>query len=238
MAQAIVMGQSGGGGLIRKIPTFTGQSAVYGDDKKGYMQIFTTGNLIFNSDLLIDIFLVGGGGGGARDGTGSAPRGGGGGGYTGTWTGQPFTKNQNVAVYIGSGYVADGSSTSFANKYSVNGGLLAKSQTGYTGGNGGSGGGGGGTTGGNGGINGSNGNVNSSSTMGAAGVGQGTTTAAFRGDVAPFAGMYFSGGGGGGGDGGKGGTGYYGAGDGGSGIQGESHDGKRWKSKHWWRWWR
>ena len=189
-----------GGGGLPKFPLYDGQYDLQGDEKQGYMRLLTTGTLTVQSDMLLDVFLVGGGGSG---GYGYAYGGGGGGGYTATFTKQMHNKNTTIAAVIGAGGVGKypsgnrGGTTSFGSLSSAGG----YSGTDDNGGNGGSGGAGqsnnasGGTNGGNGAGTG-------------AGLGQGTTTRPFGGDVAPFNTMLtYSGGGGGAGSRSPGGTG-------------------------------
>ncbi|MEG1152405.1 MAG: hypothetical protein RSD67_06005, partial [Oscillospiraceae bacterium] len=163
-----------GGAATPKIPSYTGQLAIYGDAKKGYMELLTSGDLTFNSDLLVDLFLVGGGSSGGNGYGEHAYAGkGGSGGYTKSLFNQQYTKKQTVAVVIGLG----GASSGGGGATSI-GTVTAKG-----GGAGSAGGSGGGVearlvNAGKGGYDGSDGE---STKDGAGGTGQHTTTKAFGG---------------------------------------------------------
>ena len=62
------------------IPSYTGNSQIFGDGQKGYIECYTSGMLSFNTDATVDIFLVGGGGGGGARTSYDSNHGGGGGG--------------------------------------------------------------------------------------------------------------------------------------------------------------
>jgi hypothetical protein len=214
------------------IPSYTGNSQIFGDGTKGYMEMYDSGVLTFNTDVTVDMFLVGAGAGGSSYTSGSsdvynAGGGGAGSGYTKTLNNISFSKGTEYAVTIGAGGTGGnrsggasvtpgtaGGSTS-VDTYSVNGG--SPGGTNSSGGNGGSGGGSGGKEmgsqpGSNGGSNGSNGGQVTPTYPG--GTGQGTTTHEFMDTQKRL----FAGAGGGGGyrttAAGKGGAG--GGGDGGS----------------------
>lgn len=189
------------------IPSYTGNSQIFGDGYKGYIELYDSGVLTFNTDAIVDIFLVGGGGAGGNyvqetgdsypEITGGA---GGGGGYTKTIRNLSYTANEEIPVTIGAGGVSGAGGATHVGEHSANGG--ARGTTAYTnctGGAGGSGGGAGGTYGGgNGGAGGSNGSNGGDSTYygtNLGGTGQGTSTYEFMDTQLRL----FAGGGGGGG---------------------------------------
>ncbi|MGM9635165.1 MAG: glycine-rich domain-containing protein [Candidatus Avispirillum sp.] len=53
----------GGGAFI--VPSFTGSYAVFGDEKKGYIELYSSGTLTFSKNAVVDVFLLGGGARGA-----------------------------------------------------------------------------------------------------------------------------------------------------------------------------
>lgn len=162
------------------------------------LEFIESGTLTLKTDMLADVFIVGGGGAGRY--------GGGGGGYTKTIRGVQLTAGTEYPIVIGSGgvgatttsaYSTDGGESS-AFGYSASGGVASgkssNDKTKLAGGAGGSGGGSGassdyGSKGGNGGSNGFDGS--SAGTSG--GVGQGYTTRAFEEEN----GTLYAGGGGG-----------------------------------------
>jgi len=202
-----------GGAGAPKFPTYTGAHAIFGTDKQGYIEIYSSGTLTAQANMSVEAFLVGGGGGG---GTGSANSstigsGGGGGGYVKALTGLALTKGSTYAMTIGAGGTADingGNTAAFGN--TAIGGLKGEAYAGSgVGGNGGSGGGGAGidspfTNGGTGGSNGANGGKGHAN----GGVGAGISTI-FNGKT------YAGGGGGGGARFAQGGAGSNGGGNGG-----------------------
>lgn len=189
----VAAGGSGGGSKVNF--TYTGSSQMFGDETKGYAEFYTSGVLTFNTDVAVDIFLVGGGAGTHIAASPAWGTSGGGGGYTASFYTINFTKGQEIPVTIGAGgQDADGGATSIST-YTANGGLRGTPYSfTYKGGNGGSGGGSGGSgVGTAGGTNGGNGGSFSSDYTG--GIGQGTTTYEFADTQL----RVFSGGGGGGG---------------------------------------
>lgn len=233
------------------IPNYTGNSQIFGDGQKGYIEMYDSGVLTLNRDTMVDIFLVGGGGGGsgAKINGGSSYSnvyggGGGGGGYAKNFRNHTLKGNTEYPVTIGAGgaygpssngthasdyiYGGNGGKTSVGT-FSAAGGSGGR---GTSGGNGGSGGGGGGNpstgVGGNGGSNGNNGSAGSAGGIG--GAGGGVSTRGFM----DFQFRLFAGGGGGGGSAyyrsdsdssdkwNAGGTG--GAGGGGNGLGGKTRD--------------
>ena len=202
--------RSGGGGSKEVVPSYTGNSQIFGDGTKGYIEMYDSGILTFNTDVTVDIFLVGGGGGGgnrsSNGGSSSYPDygggGGGGGGYTNTLRGISFSGETEITVTIGAGgtAAATGGTTSVG-EYSAAGGRGGQTST--SGGNGGAGGSGGGCggagndngygiTGNSGGTNGSDG---TDGYYNSGGAGQGTSTYEFLDTQLRL----FAGGGGGGG---------------------------------------
>lgn len=194
------------------IPSYTGNSQIFGDGYKGYIEMYDSGVLTFNTDVTVDIFLVGGGGGGFSSGSGNPGMGGGGSGYTKTIANASFQAQTGIPVTIGAGGAAgaNGGATSVGDN-TVNGGSTGG--PGMQGGNGGCGGGGGmsetspAANQGYGGSNGSNGYDGSVAALsGYGGTGQGSTTCEFLDTQL----RQFAGGGGGGnrtGASGQGGTG-------------------------------
>lgn len=192
------------------VPSYTGNSQIFGDGTKGYIECYDSGVLTFNTDVTGDLFLVGGGGGGGnRSGNGGSSSypdygggGGGGGGYTSTIRGVSFPGETEIAVTIGAGgtAAATGGATSVG-EYSVAGGNGGQTSTsGGNGGAGGSGGGCGGAGNDNGfGINGNSGGANGSNGTDGyynkGGTGQGVSTYEFLDSQLRL----FAGGGGGGG---------------------------------------
>ena len=217
-----------GGGFA--IPTFDGSHAVFGDEKQGYIECYSSGTITFSKPMPVDIFLVGGGGsGGISYVSGSYKYGGAGGAGGKTLNVLGETVEGSYPVTIGSG-----GSVASSGYGGVGGGATSfgtHTAAGATGADGGSGGGGGGgqgnmygeyIKGGAGGEDGSDGTKGSYSP----GAGQHTSTRAFLDAAFPL----YAGGGGGGGmvqattgsifaDGGAGGSG--------GGGQGGSNSGKK-----------
>ncbi len=144
----------GGGSTARDFDyTFSGISSLI-DDGDGHIRIkfLSSGTVVFNKDMIFDIFCVGGGGSGACGG-GGAP-GYGGGGYTNTYSSIVLYKDVEYTVTIGAGGAAvdnasgangiDGGKTWFVDEllYYANGGVKGtyRSSAGKVGGDGGSGG--------------------------------------------------------------------------------------------------
>ncbi len=188
--------------------TYTGD---YTEREDGVVELRSGGVITFNSDAVIDIFLVGGGGRGGTATASSAKGGGAGSGYTRTIKKVSVTGSYEVVVGSGSTTSSGTGGTSSFGSYSVIGGnngvnVFSASASG-AGGSGGSGGGGAGNVGGSGGSNGNNG----TSSNAAGGAGQGFTTREF-GEVTGK--LYAAGGGGAvNGAGGEGGGGTGGNGE-------------------------
>ena len=51
-------GKSGGGFAI---PTFDGSHAVFGNEKQGYIELYSSGTLTFKKDCIADVFVIGSG---------------------------------------------------------------------------------------------------------------------------------------------------------------------------------
>lgn len=210
------------------IPSYTGSAQIFGDSTKGYIELYSSGVLTFNTDVTVSMFLVGGGGGGGRGTGGSTSTGGGGGGgggYVAHFLSIPFSKNEEIPVTIGAGGVGNNGGATSVSTYSANGGLVGYTANGGKGGDGGSGGGAGGYgtgysgAGGAGGSNGSDGGQGGGGYqhVGAfGGTGSNSTTYEFLNSQLRL----FAGGGGGGGGNRNGGSGSGGAGGGGNGGHG------------------
>lgn len=208
-----------GGAGAPKFPTYTGAHAIFGTEKQGYMELYSSGTLTPQSNLTAEVFLVGGGGSGGYANTANNGMGGGGGGYTMLRTGYALQKGVNVSATIGAGGARattttsnDGGTTAFGG-LSVLGGKGASS---VNGGNGGSGGGCGSyvtsspyVVPANGGSNGSDGATSTNPNLAISGTGSKVSTT--------FNGRTYAGGGGGGGayDYKSGGLGMNGGGNGG-----------------------
>ena len=177
---------------------------------KWRIKFLTSGTLVLDKNVTVDIFAVGGGGGGRAGTSGRAS--GGGGGMTNTIRNQSLSAGTQYSITVGNGGTAgnDGKQSSFDALLTADGGEAPNSFD--IGGNGGSGGGGcsdssglSDASGGSDGGNGSNGG-------GTGGAGQGTTTREFG----ELTGDLYAGGGGGtpkdGGTGWPGGQGGGGAG--------------------------
>lgn len=224
----------GGGGVSGIAPSYTGNSQIFGDGSKGYIECYSSGILTFNKDVTVDIFLVGGGGGGFS--SSQSPGGpGGGGGYTRTARNLQATAGTEYPVTIGAGGSAGSPGTSggttTAFELSANGGgtgSMPMSQANTTiGGSGGCGGGAGSVYSiGPGGAGGENGGDGGQSTNGSyvslGGTGQGTSTYEFMDSQLRL----FAGGGGGGGGymGSTGSSSYSQGGAGGAGGGGNGGD--------------
>jgi len=208
-----------GGASTPKFPTYTGSHAIFGTEKIGYMELYSSGTFTPKSNMSVEAFLVGGGSSGAQ--VGGYGAGGGAGGYVKLLTGVALTANTGYPTVIGSGGAGLPNYNSSSSRLNANGGG-ATSFVGNTvlggsppvnngsGGDGGSGGGAGvarsGSSyykAGDGGTNGSNGGGSfGSNNTGGGGTGAGVSTM--------FNGKTYAGGGGGG----AGGTSsiYYSAG--------------------------
>ena len=179
-----------------KLPEFTGNHAIFGDETSGRIELYESGTLTLYPGTY-DLFAVGGGGGGGSKKTGaSRGGGGGGGGYTNTVSQYTVDNATTFAVIVGAGGGARGAG-SVSSVSSPTGVVIATANGGgaasTAGGAGGSGGGAGGKAnrGGNGGSDGANGFSYSGMS---GGTGQGSTTRLFE---EPEATLYSGGGGGG-----------------------------------------
>lgn len=210
-----------------KLPEFTGNHAIFGDETAGRIEIYEAGKLTLYPGNY-DIFSVGGGAAGryGRDNDGIRYGGGGGGsGYTKTVKGYKVSQKLDLDVVIGAGggteqngsetklSMYDGSVVASAGGGQIGNGSGAIHSAVRQGGTGGSGGGSGyyvGGTGGSDGGNGGPGKVSASSDRKQVpgGTGQGTTTRAFEDPE----GVLYAGGGAGAGNEGNGGGGPGGGG--------------------------
>lgn len=59
LARKLLMASIGGGAFV--IPSFTGSYSLFGDAKKGYIELYSSGTLTFSTSATVDIFAVGGG---------------------------------------------------------------------------------------------------------------------------------------------------------------------------------
>ena len=221
---------NGSAGTAPYIMVYGGNCSISGSGNDWRVVLSSAGNLTFNKNASLNVFLVGGGGGGGAKNSWCAGGGGGGGRTTnGTYT---ITIGTPYPIAIGGGGGAStsgGNSTGFG--FTALGGTKGSNapstSAGGPGGAGGSGGGGGGAnqaktnggTGGNGGAYGHSGLPNNrSGTVVPGGAGQGTTTCEFaEGNYTSSTcnnGVSYSGGGPGGAgqsSNGKGAVGSYGA---------------------------
>lgn len=204
-----------------KLPEFTGNHAIFGDEIAGRIEIYESGELRLNPGTY-DFFLVGGGGPGFRGGYSEysySTGGGGGGGYTYTEKNVVFESLTIGNVLIG-GQSSHTAITIGDKNMQANGGASGNQSYG---GAGGSGGGGGGYERdythyvGPGGSDGAKGGDGYNKTH-AGGAGQGSTTRSFGEPT----GVLYGGGGGGGAVSGKGSGGAGGEGGGGAGGNGSS----------------
>lgn len=204
-----------------KLPEFTGNHAIFGDEIAGRIEIYESGELRLNPGTY-DFFLVGGGGPGFRGGYSEysySTGGGGGGGYTYTEKNVVFESLTIGNVLIG-GQSSHTAITIGDKNMQANGGASGSQSYG---GAGGSGGGGGGYERdythyvGAGGSDGAKGGDGYNKTH-AGGAGQGSTTRSFGEPT----GVLYGGGGGGGAVSGKGSGGAGGEGGGGAGGNGSN----------------
>lgn len=79
LARKLLMVSIGGGAFV--IPSFTGSYSLFGDAKKGYIEIYSSGTLTFSKKTVVDVFVLGSG---LRGATGTAT--GSGDTYTGSGT--------------------------------------------------------------------------------------------------------------------------------------------------------
>lgn len=223
MAIGMKMG-SASGIMPEKIPEYTGTYSLYGDEKKGYMELKSSGTLSFPSDKKIDIFLVGGGQAGQINSPGENVgdrQWGGNGGETQSFFNITVPKNSAATVTIGTGGTKQPNSTIGGVGTQTQIKINSQTYTAKAGTTGmGSGGGGRAYSGSSDGQDGKAPSTISQSTK-SLHKGQNRTTKPFNGDVSPFNTMVYSGGGGGGGyyeidrDSASGGRGANGGGDGG-----------------------
>lgn len=207
-----------------KLPEFTGNHAIFGDEIAGRIELYESGDLMLYPGTY-DFFLVGGGAGGNPIATNyyRNPAGGGGGsGYTATQKAISLDSVTAIFAFIGAGGASQtaGTDTSLSytgtSPWSYTAAGAPAPTPGIYGGDGGSGGGEGASgnadDGGAGGADGAGGGYSGSSSR-YAGTGQGTTTRAFG----ESANTLYAGAGGGGVSGAYGTPGPGGAGGGGTG---------------------
>lgn len=120
LARKLLMASIGGGAFV--IPSFTGSYSLFGDEQKGYIELYTSGTLTFDGDSIIDVFLLGGGNSGSSGVKGNASvRGYGGQGGSGS-SGQNYYKirvSGNYDIAIGSG---GGNTSAFEHTQNAGGG--------------------------------------------------------------------------------------------------------------------
>ena len=66
LARKLLMVSIGGGAFV--IPSFTGSYSLFGDEPKGYLELYSSGTLTFSTSATVDIFAVGGGKNGSSGG--------------------------------------------------------------------------------------------------------------------------------------------------------------------------
>lgn len=100
LARKLLMVSIGGGAFV--IPSFTGSYSLFGDEQKGYIELYSSGTLTFSTSATVDIFAVGGGSAGkaGRDKLNTGE--GGSSGYTQTYKKVELDKGE-YEVAIGSG---------------------------------------------------------------------------------------------------------------------------------------
>lgn len=187
-----------------KLPEFTGNCAIFGDETAGRIELYESGTLTLSPGIY-DFFLVGGGASGAAGSDSNTGGGGGGSGYSTTQIGVEITGAEGpISVIVGAGSLQSSGNayTGSQTAITISHGLSITANPGKSGGRytyGSDGGCGGGSSGGVGGSDGGNGSKNSqaSGSVYVPGTGQGTTMRAFE----EPAGTLYGGGGGGGGSG-------------------------------------
>lgn len=212
------------GGLVStedvtfKLPEFTGNHAIFGDETQGRIELYESGTLTLYPGVY-DAFLVGGGGSGYRGAYNEysfSTGGGGGGGYTTTQKAIAVEAQTSCSVLVGASN-SYSAITIGEDTYQANAGASGNQSRGGAGGSGG-GAGGRDNGGGAGGSDGANGVASYSTMAYTGGAGQATTTRAFG----ELSGTLYAGGGGGGADSGRGDGAAGGAGGGGAGGSGSS----------------
>ena len=211
-----------------ELPVFTGNHAVFGDEKAGRIELYESGTLTLTPGTY-DFFLVGGGASGRASKDSYNHGGGGGSGYTTTKKSYLIQNKKVLTVSVGAGGTVQGNMGSMSYLTQPSGtavndstGVVSEARPAkdaiysYFGGDGGSGGGSTygyqNSNGGKGGSDGGNGEIVNPS-VSTTGMGQGSTTRAFG----ELAGTLYAGGGGAGG-GYKANRGAGGAGGGGNGA--------------------
>lgn len=125
LARKLLMVSIGGGAFV--VPSFTGSYAVFGDEKKGYIELYSSGTLTFTTEAVVDVFVLPSGLKGATapstssySGGANATGGSGGKGGKGE-TGKAITVKGDYSVTVG----ASCSSTSTVNSSSALGIMAA-----------------------------------------------------------------------------------------------------------------
>ena len=59
LARKLLMVSIGGGAFV--IPSFTGSHSLFGDEQKGYIELYSSGTLTFDGDSTVDVFILGSG---------------------------------------------------------------------------------------------------------------------------------------------------------------------------------
>ena len=103
LARKLLMASIGGGAFV--VPSFSGSYAVFGDEKKGYIELYTSGTLTFDGNSTVDVFILGsglnGGDGYQISGTSTTKERGGDGGAGGkgeTYTGIKVSGSYDITI--------------------------------------------------------------------------------------------------------------------------------------------
>lgn len=115
------------------VPTFTGSHTVFGDAKKGYIEIYDSGTLTFEGNSIIDVCLIGGGKKGSQ--ASFATNGGTGGAGSAGQSYYKLTVNGDYAVVVGA---SEGNTSAFEHTQYAGGGAAggAGAKNGSNGGDG------------------------------------------------------------------------------------------------------
>lgn len=114
LARKLLMVSIGGAFVI---PSFTGSYSLFGDAKKGYIELYSSGTLTFDGDSTVDVFLIGGGKKGSQGFMNSYGGDGGAGSAGQSYYEIPVSGAFNIS--IGSG---DGNTTAFGHTQTSGGG--------------------------------------------------------------------------------------------------------------------
>ena len=103
LARKLLMASIGGGAFV--IPSFTGSYSLFGDEQKGYIELYTSGTLTFDGNSTVDVFILGsglhGGDGYQASGTSTTIEKGGDGGAGGkgeTYTGIKVSGSYDITI--------------------------------------------------------------------------------------------------------------------------------------------